>query len=396
MMSERKQFDSMESAETEKQQTRETLFAVAQDFLSNGFNKNDFKELNDEQIAEKLQQEFQANIMAHYKDSGLADKVRLLISQEEKQPTGAPLDEQLLNLVTEESQGVQGWVHMLPKLRDQYPDAGLDCTMASALLHLALEEAGFSDVHTTGVQNHHVVFRALPDGSVKLYGPTDTETNDTTGKLEGYSKTFLPADIVSRQSVDEGHGRTGTAYQLSSAKVDKRGGFIKKDDAGQYTKTFYAYDPSTKMDIAVALGNLAEINADAERKIADPEYLPLDEEAYQHALLEFIVQNNSKDLNKTEVVAIIRNNKPELSEEIIHVAKEAFRSDRESPDPFDFLQGTGLEKKLSVKPTPDIRDFKDQERLNQADELCRKYPELKNLNYGKIKQQFKLFDSNRF
>lgn len=373
--------------------TREVLLKVADNFLVDGFNEREFAELNNEQLGEKLQQKFQESLLAHFKESGLADEVRILALRESTKPSGIPLDEQVLHLIAERSRGVSGWADILPKLRREYKGAGLNCTLASAMLHIALEETGFANVRTVSTKGHHIVLRELPDGSLKLYGPTDITTTDE--RLTGYVRTFTPAEIYSRQPVEEGHERSGYALRLALAESDELGGFIQPDAEGHYTKSYYAYDPSIKMDVGVALENLSEIKADAEGKVSDPDHLLLNEEAYKESVVAFLVKNNSSEISEMDIQMIAKENRP-ANEKFMQAAKAAFLQEGEPPNPFDFLKHPLLRWKAEVAIVPDPKDFVDKERYEQAKELCKKYPELKQLDLDEEKFQLQLFDGHAY
>jgi len=215
-------------------------------------------ELNNRQLIKQLQMRFQENIKNHYRETGLANRIDTLSVREKINPTNIPLDEQAVNLIAEESQGTHGWVDMLPNLREEVQQAGLNCTMGSAFLHLALESLGFNQVRTVLRAGHHVVIRRMNGGSIKLYD-TASVLSTKDGRLVGYSREFLSNKIKNKQEVP---GK-GFGFELISDTEDKIGGFIKSGNDGKYRQSFFAYEPEIKMDLAIALENLSEIKDDA-------------------------------------------------------------------------------------------------------------------------------------
>lgn len=229
-------------------QERKVFLKTAQDFLIDGKIDEETLRLEDKELTKKLQAEFQENLERYFKESGLSDEIEILAVREKLQQAEVPLDEQALNLIARKSEGVHGWVDMLPNLRKQYKDSGMNCTMGSAMLHLALEKLGYSGVRTVLRKGHSVVFREIDDGSIQFYDPTSLST--VNEKLVGYSRKFTPDQITNRKEVEESENKKGFAVTLEIGEADKIGGFSEADEKGKYAEKFYAYDPSTKMDIA--------------------------------------------------------------------------------------------------------------------------------------------------
>lgn len=378
-----------ESALEKENPERRALLKVASSLLSTEEFKKNTLEMDNIQLVEHLQEVFQRNIEHHYRATGLADKINALPVQEGLNPTGVPLDDQAVNLIADLSQGTHGWVDMLPNLRNEDPQAGLNCTMGSALLHLALEDLGFDVVKSVIRKGHHVVIREMNDGSIKLYDPTSLSTKD--GKLVGYSRTFSPSEIKGKESVAE----KGYGFELDSGGEDKIGGFMKADDDGQYRQSFFAYESDVKMDLAIALENLSEIKDDADKLDAEQQ-APFDIDAYREALVAFIKENNQRELTNAEILEIANSNRQPI-EELTQAASSSFESGGQIPNPYNYLASPLLQPKTELTQLPNPKEFTgSSERYEQAKQLCTKYPELRELDFKEIKSRLALFDGHDY
>ena len=131
--------------------------------------------------------------------------------------------------------------------------------------------------------------------------------------------------------------------------------------------------------------NLCEFwNSSAESRLFNPE-------AYKEALVRFIKQNNSKELNDEDLGAIAKENGQAIIK-ILRVAERAFEGKTGPPNPFDFLQSELLIPKTETAGAPNPQEFIAPEWHAQAKELCEKYPELKQLDFQTMKEKFNLFD----
>jgi UDP-N-acetylglucosamine transferase subunit ALG13 len=377
-----------ESALEKQTPERRALLTVANSLLSEGVTVEVTK-LDNRQLVEQLQSKFQENIENHYRQTGLADKIKTLPIRENLNPTDTPLDQQVVNLIAEESQGTHGWVDMLPNLRKEAQQAGLNCTMGSALLHLALEDLGFDQVRTVLRAGHHVVIRETDDGSIKLYDPTSLSTKDD--RLVGYSREFTADEIKRKQDIP---GK-GFGFELTSDTEDKIGGFMDSDEDGQYRQSFFAYEPEIKMDLAIALENLSEIKDDA-AKIESEQTTPFDIDAYREALAAFIRENNTVELSDADITEIANSNRQPI-EELTQAASSFYGQDGQIPNPYDFLSSPLLKPKQELTQSPNPKDFAgSSERYEQASELCKKYPELKTLDSKTIQSKLELFDGHNY
>ncbi len=374
---------------------RQVFLKIAEDFLTEERTTEELIQLEDNDLGQEIQKRFQQSIVRHFERSGLADKIDALRLAHHIDPKGVPLDEKALHLIACASEGTHGWIDMLPSLRNQYASAGMNCTMGSAMLHLALEKLGYSGVHTVLRKGHHVVIQELPDGGIKLYDPTSLSTVEN--QLVGYVRTFADEHVTHKQDVNEKSNAQGFAFTLNSDRQDKIGGFHDEaDKTGSYQQSFYAYDPDIKMDVAIALGNLSEIQDDAVQAEQGGEHVSFDLDAYRAVLIDFIRANNDTDLSDEAVTEIAQQNKQTI-EELLQVAEKAFHGDSSPPNPFDFLESTLLHPKRSLSAIPNPKDYVgSSERYDQAAELCTKYPELKKLHFSETLKRFDLFDAHDF
>lgn len=214
----------------------------------------------DAELGELIQGRFQSTLRNFYRVSGLADKIEALRVGSEIQGHGEDLDTPACNVIARASEGVHGWVDMLPKLKQRDQASGLNCTLGSAMLHCALEELGFTDVRTVLRAGHHVVMRTLPDGGITIYDATSLSTQHD--ELVGYTRTFSKDAVRNVQPVQEHGNRSGMAFTLVSAQRDAIGGFSAETGSQAYAQQFYGYDQSIIMDVAIALENLLEIKDD--------------------------------------------------------------------------------------------------------------------------------------
>jgi len=380
-----------ESALEKQTPERRALLTVANSLLSEGLAV-EMTKLDDQQLVEQLQAKFQENIKSHYLQTGLADKIRELPIRENLDPTGIPLDEQAVNLIAEESQGTHGWVDMLPNLRKEAQQAGLNCTMGSALLHLALENLGFDKVRTTIRSGHSIVTRETDDRGLVLYDATSLSTKND--KFVGYSRKFEADQIKRKQDVT---GK-GFGFELISDTKDKIGGFKEAGEDGQYRQSFFAYEPEVKMDLAIALENLSEIKDDAAKDESE-QTTPFNIDSYREALVAFIRENNTNNLSD-ENIAEIRNSNRQQIEELTQEASSFYENGGQIPNPYDFLSSPLLQAKQELTQLPDPKDFKDftgsSERYKQARELYEKYPELRTFDYKAVKSKLALFNGNDY
>ncbi len=234
-----------------------------------------------------------------------------------------------------------------------------------------------------------MVIREPGDGSIKLYDPTSLSTKD--GRLVGYSREFTESEINRKQEADG----IGFGFELTSDTEDKIGGFMKPDDDGKYRQSFFAYEPRVKMDIAIALENLSEIKDDA-AKLESEQTLPFDIDAYREALVAFVRENDTTKLSDADIAEIANSNRQPI-EKLTQTASSFYEQGGQIPNPYDFLSSPLLKPKQELTQLPNPKDFAgSSERYEQARELCKKYPELKSLDYKAIQSKLALFDGHDY
>jgi hypothetical protein len=364
---------------------KEIIVRNTQSFLLRPDDASSMKSLGEKELGETIQAKFQDNLVAHYEESGLMKKISQLRKLDE-----SVRDDEALNLVATESQGGHGWLDMLPNLRKLDDQAGMNCTMGSAMLHIALEELGYDGVRTVIRKGHSVVLREYPGGGIKLYDATSLST--IKDRLVGYSRTFSSEQIKDQQDVTEHGDRSGFSFTIVTDEEDKIGGITEKTTEGKYTQKFYAYDPSTKMDVAIALENLSEIKDDV---VVEPEK-SFDIDGYKQALVRFVKLNNSSELTNEQLEEIARMNTQPI-EELVQAAERAFRGEVEPPNPFDFIEGDLLSPKDELSPVPNPNEYKgSSERYNHAKMLITKFPELAKLDFAQTRKQLDLFDAHDY
>jgi len=373
---------------------RKVLLQTAEHLLMDEGLDQEIVQLDDQKLIALLHNRFQKQLENHFRESGLLAEIKALPINEQLSPSHVPLDEQALHLIARKSDGVHGWLDMLPNLRNQIEGAGLNCTLGSAMLHLALDELGLKEVRTVLRRGHHVVLRELDNGSIKLYDPTSSTTvNEQT---VGYFREFTPDQIRSRRQVDEGSARSGYSFILTSDTEDTIGGFYATKGKKEISEAFYAYDPSTKLDLAIALGNLSEVKDDAEKARNAGQKPLFDDDSYKTALLAFVSENNETPISDEDIEELTRQNTQTIKE-LLQAARKAFDGEAKAPNPFDYLQGDKLEPKSQLKNIPNPKNHAGaSKRYDQARKLCNQFPELEELDFKDIKAAFHLFDGHDY
>ncbi len=374
--------------ELEKRELRKQVVNVAKNLLVDDFVEADIDGLSDEELGEYIQIKFQEHLENFFTSSGLEEEIKTCKD-----------DEELLHLITNKTEGIRGWVNMLPNIKKEYEGSGMNCTMGSAMLHLALEKLGYKNVRTVTVMNHHIVLRELEDGSIKIYDSGSKITKD--GKLLGYSHTFTPEQIVRREEVDEKSGRRGFSLTLNRGEQDDGGGFYGPDREGHFTQKLYAFDSSIKMDVSIALDNLSCIEADAIELGGAGDRPLIDENNYLREVADFFRLNNQIELTDENLRTIAHENS-EAKKKFIKASEQSFISQgiisgSPIPNPYDYFKNVLLQpkKEMGDLPNPVLFISGASERHEQAKALCAKYPELKNMSSKKIYQQFGLFHADK-
>lgn len=315
---------------------RKTMIEVANALLVDAPVTEADSERTDAELGELIQERFQEALRNFYRTSGLADQIQVLRLNGEIQGGDEPLDTRACNLVARASEGVHGWVDMLPKLKQLNQASGMNCTLGSAMLHCALEDLGFTHVRTVLRAGHHVVMRALPDGGMTIYDATSLSTQHD--ELVGYTRTFSKDAVRNVQPVQEHGNRSGMAFTLVSAQRDSIGGFSAETGSQAYAQQFYGYDQSIIMDVAIALENLSEIKGDVMQTEVGAERYQQAQDLVQRfpqlQQLDFATTKQQFDLlDGYELVGErIRANAPEVNWERVSLVDELGELERTAED----------------------------------------------------------------
>ena len=177
--------------------------------------------LPDQELAIEIQKKFQEEIVTYYKESEFKKEIKSLNSEE-----------QILNNLAKKANGVsKGAVGYLPKLHKNNPSAGIECTLASAFLKLALEDMGLKNIRTCLLKGHQVTIKLLNNNSLQMYDAANTHT--TNGVLHGFSHLFSSdevkdvAKVTNRPEEKQAFtfiiNTTKTPEELKSGILEKQG-----------------------------------------------------------------------------------------------------------------------------------------------------------------------------
>ncbi len=234
-----------------------TLLDVANTFfLEFEMDEDDFENTTD--FKTQLQEEFQNYFSNYYIESGLQREVTPLVQLH----PGHHLDEKILDLIAKhavlkDKSDTPSVSKMFPKFHKAAPEFGMECTLANALLHVALEDTGHKNVRSTLTHGHWVLSRELTDGAIKIYDASSYVLNGNDGDVTGFVHTFQPNEIIGVKEILEPTGINGKHFTIKT-KRDIHGTLLFKDtdEEGFSTVKFYAYSEPILMDISIALRNL--------------------------------------------------------------------------------------------------------------------------------------------
>jgi hypothetical protein len=373
---------------TEKRQ----LLAASQIFLSDEPLTEDLLRMTNEALVEELQQRFQRHLEDHYERSGLKKKVVMLCTEHARDPAGS-LDEEICHLVAQNCGHEGTWTRELPVILSAFDRTGYNCTLGSAMLQTALQDAGFTRVHTVLRAGHYCVIRELDDGSLKLLDATSLQTEhkgEPNERLIGYVRTFPKAEVVERKNIPQPGGREGFAFTLRTHEKDSIGGLTNRADGG-FEQSFFANDPSIKIDIGIALENLSEIKLDAAKAQEDAKP-PLAIDAYKEAVVAYLMGgSNATPLDESAIVEIAEANFQPINE-LVDAAQRTFEGKGPVPDPYAFLESPSLSPNPDRGAPPDPRDFSgSSEHYREALRICERYPLLYDVDFAALRKRFNLF-----
>jgi hypothetical protein len=145
----------------------------------------------------------------------------------------------------------------LPIEYQRYEGTKMECTLGSAMVKLALEEAGSPDARTALLKEHQVAIRNNEDGSITIFDPTTTHT--TEGQRHGFMADFSADQVVDKQNVYDKQGNLrGQKFRVETKeKPEHTGMFDSFDEERQvYYRDFFTSEPDTLVELSVVLENL--------------------------------------------------------------------------------------------------------------------------------------------
>ncbi len=212
------------------------------------------EKVNEAQLYDEIERKLQDSYRDYYESSGLKAQIEELKRSENS-------DDKALGIITEVARkGEGGWTATFPNLKTK--DNGMDCTLAGAMLHFALDGLGFINVYSTLRLGHYVVTRIFDNGDIKIYDPATTVTYN--GIRMGYSRIFLANEVIIT-NVEKGNGKRGQKIEIIINRPDLPGGFQQVSQDRTYKQTFYASVPTIYLDASCALENIDSLKKDAQK-----------------------------------------------------------------------------------------------------------------------------------
>ena len=159
---------------------------------------------------------------------------------------------------TQKSTGSTDVSGMFPKFYRKNLDSPMECTLASAILKLALEEAGFEKVYTAIITGHQVTLTEKQNGSITIYDPSTRYTGND-GITHGFSHNFDASQISERQEINDQRGNyRGYKFRVETAEKPAHTGMFEAFDNNKnlYYRDFFASEPNTLIELSVVLYNL--------------------------------------------------------------------------------------------------------------------------------------------
>lgn len=192
----------------------------------------------------------QKSLAQYYDRSDIKDQITSLATKEN-------LDKAALEVVSRlASRGEGGWMATFPNLRPS--GQGMDCTLATAMFHLALENLNYKGVRSALRMGHYVVTRFFEDGGLKVYDPATRITENEVTR--GYSQIYGSNEVEVTEVKEEVGGKL-IDVTLNRVPVPPVG--FKEVGDGKYKLKLYAHPDGIYLDLSVALENLDSLRRDA-------------------------------------------------------------------------------------------------------------------------------------
>lgn len=250
--------------ETQGLMPRQTIIDLSNNFfLSQSIDSSDAK-LPNHELGQRIEAGFQDNIAQYYLDSGTQEEVAKLI-QKSKEKLVEDLDERILDLIMSRSseegdpEGIHGVTGTLPNFNRLFNRASFECTLASAMLKLALSDAGFDDARTALITGHQMVVRKLANGSIKYLDPA-TRVTGADKVTHGFSHTFSPDQI---EYLGDKHDSFRITVPTGSTSLVGPLQEILDQDNNGFSKNVYINSDDMLINLSTALGNLSEVSKKA-------------------------------------------------------------------------------------------------------------------------------------
>lgn len=250
---------------------RQTIIDLSNDFFLNQSLGLEDTKLSDHELGQRVESGFQENIKQYYQDSGTREEVTKLIQESRKKPI-EDLDDRILDLIMSRSseegdpEGIHGVTGTLPNFNRLFDRANFECTLASAMLKLALNDAGFRDARTALITGHQLVVRKLADGSIK-YLDSATRVTGADRVMHGFSHTFSSDQVEYLDNFgDTDHSAYSFRITVPEDSPSLSGPLqeILDHSGNTFSKNVYVNSADLLINLSTALGNLSEVSKKAQ------------------------------------------------------------------------------------------------------------------------------------
>ncbi len=229
-----------------KMDNKKLLNQITEEFLVDKIGNSDRSQIRD------IQKLFQKELRTFYLESGIPKNIEEIIAKN----SNIPIDIRILDFVAKKAQTtarIPQIAKQIPKFSRKYKNSGFECTLATAMLRLAFKQAKIKYTRSVLLEGHFITAKFLKDNSIALYDPSTTHT--INGTKHGFYHLFKPEEVVEKNIIEKKDNQKGIAFVIKTKDpVENTGMFANKS----LTKSFYAYEPSILIDIAVVLENLSE------------------------------------------------------------------------------------------------------------------------------------------